>query len=100
MWPDRETSGGRLHFNLNKRGSQPRTESMVMRETRQAVHGFVAMVFAGVMTACAAGSDGPTAGGGFASHGADDNGGGSTAAVGSGAVRLRCEVRATRSKIS
>ena len=74
-----------------------------MRKVRMVVRGLAVAGFAGMLAACsgAAGSTGPL-GGAAASRGADDGSatGGAPTGGGSGVVRLRCEVRPGRSKIS
>ncbi len=71
-----------------------------MRKAQLMACGFMVTGFAVLLAACSAGSAGPTdpaLSGGFASDGSGDGG---TASGGSGNLRLRCEVRPGRSKIS
>jgi hypothetical protein len=71
-----------------------------MRSTRQALHGLIAAGFIGMLAACgAAGSTGPSAVGNVLAGGT--NGGNTpTSTTSSGVVRVRCEARTRRSKIS
>ncbi|MFN2566453.1 MAG: hypothetical protein ABR499_15765 [Gemmatimonadaceae bacterium] len=72
-----------------------------MCKARLMVRGFMVAGFASLLAACSAGSGGPTdpLGGDLAARGTGD-GGGAAPSGGSGTLRLRCEVRPGRSKIS
>jgi hypothetical protein len=70
-----------------------------MRKARQMVRGFAMAGFAGVLVACGGGGAvGPTDLAGAASGSGSDDG--TTTGTGTGVVRLRCEARQGRSKIS
>jgi hypothetical protein len=73
----------------------------IMGRASQMTRGIVVTGFAGLLVACGAGTRGPTdpaANGAFAAPGGGNGGGGGSSAAGT--LRLRCEVRPGRSKIS